>query len=85
MIERAIAADVHFAWVAAGEGTKEPRLHDWAYREPADIDAGEYDEGKTGLWTRGLLIRRNIADGDLVFFTTWCPAGIDIDILGSVD
>jgi len=22
-----------------------------------------------GLWTRGLLIRRHIADGDLAFFT----------------
>ena len=29
----------------------------------------------SGLWTRGLLIRRNIADGELAFFTTWCPAG----------
>ncbi|HZC56832.1 MAG TPA: hypothetical protein VE396_12450 [Xanthobacteraceae bacterium] len=27
----------------------------------------------TGKWTRGLLIRRNIADGDLAFFSTWCP------------
>jgi len=26
-----------------------------------------------GLWTRGLLIRRRIADGDLAFFTTWWP------------
>ena len=24
------------------------------------------------LWTRGLLIRRHITDGDLAFFTTWC-------------
>ncbi len=30
------------------------------------------------LWTRGLLIRRNIRDGDLAFFSTWCPAGTDI-------
>ncbi|MGY4281330.1 transposase [Bradyrhizobium sp. LM2.7] len=28
-----------------------------------------------GLWTRGLLIRRRIADDDLAFFTTWCPSG----------
>ena len=28
-----------------------------------------------GMWTRGLLIRRHIADGDLAFFTIWCPAG----------
>ena len=75
------------AWtrLSAGEGTKGPRLHDWAYCELADMDAGEYDEGKTGLWTRGLLIRRNIADGDLAFFTTWCPAGTNIDILVKVE
>ena len=24
------------------------------------------------LWTRGLLIRRNIANGDLAYFSTWC-------------
>ena len=38
-----------------------------------------------GLWTRGLLIRRNIADGDLAYFTTWCPAGTSIDTLVSVE
>lgn len=75
------------AWtrLSAGEGTKGSRLHDWAYCELADMDAGEFDEGKTGLWTRGLLIRRNIADGDLAFFTTWCPAGTNIDILVKVE
>jgi putative transposase len=31
----------------------------------ADLEAGEFNEKKHGLWTRGLLIRRNIADGDL--------------------
>ena len=58
---------------SAGEGTKGARLHDWAYLELADLDAAEYNEERSGLWTRGLLIRRNIADGDLAFFTTWCP------------
>ena len=63
------------AWrrLSAGEGTKGPRLHDWAYLELADLDAGEYNSTLTGEWTRGLLIRRNIADGDLAFFSTWCP------------
>jgi SRSO17 transposase len=70
---------------SAGEGTKGPRLHDWAYRELADLEAGEYDETRSGLWTRGLLIRRNIADGDLAFFTTWCPAGTGIDTLVKVE
>src|ERR1019366_3348688 len=75
------------AWkrLSAGEGTKGPRLHDWAYCELADLDADEYDETRSGLWTRGLLIRRNIADGDLAFFTTWCPAGTSIDTLVKVE
>ncbi len=61
------------------------RFHDWAYCELADLEADEYDETKSGLWTRGLLIRRNISDGDLVFFTTWCPAGTGIQALVSVE
>src|SRR5258708_19837465 len=61
--------------LAAGEGTKGARLHDWAYCELADRDAAEYDDERIGLWTRGLLIRRNIVDGDMAFFSTWCPAG----------
>jgi len=31
------------------------------------------------------LIRRNISDGDLAFFTTWCPAGTGIQTLVSVE
>lgn len=64
------------AWrrTSAGEGTKGPRLHDWAYLELADLDAGEYSDTLTGPWTRGLLIRRSIADpAELAFFSTWCP------------
>jgi hypothetical protein len=38
-----------------------------------------------GLWTRGLLIRRNLAEGDLAFFTTWCPAGTPIAALVAVE
>jgi SRSO17 transposase len=71
--------------LSAGDGTKGPRLHDWAYCELADIDAGEYDETRSGLWTRGLLIRRNIADGDLAFFTTWAPAGTGIETLVKIE
>ena len=46
------------AWqrLSAGEGTKGARLHDWAYLELADLDAAEYDEAGSGLWTRGLLM-----------------------------
>src|ERR1700722_4884415 len=71
--------------LSAGEGTKGARLHDWAYCELADLDAAEYDDQRTGLWTRGLLIRRNIADGDLAFFSTWCPVGTSIETLVKVE
>src|SRR5436305_10552288 len=69
------------AWrrLSAGEGTKGPRLHDWAYLELADLEAAEYEDGRTGLWTRGLLVRRPIADGERGYFTTWCPAGTAIE------
>jgi SRSO17 transposase len=83
-----IARDIEpGAWqrLSAGEGTKGARLHDWAYCELADLDADEYDENQSGLWTRGLLIRRNISDGDLAFFTTWCPAGTGIQTLVAVE
>ena len=71
--------------LSAGEGTKGVRLHDWAYCELADLDAAEYDKDRSGLWTRGLLIRRNIADGDWAFFSTWCPAGTSLAALVRVE
>jgi SRSO17 transposase len=71
--------------LSAGNGTKGARLYDWAYLELADLEADEYNEDLTGLWTRGLLIRRSIADGDLAFFSTWCPAGTPIEILVQVE
>lgn len=75
------------AWqrLSAGDGTKGERLHDWAYLELADLDAGDYGDALTGLWTRGLLIRRTIADGDLAFFSTWCPKDTSIETLVRVE
>jgi SRSO17 transposase len=75
------------AWcrLSAGVGSKGERLFDWAYLELADLDAGEYNESLSGLWTRGLLIRRTIADGDLAFFATWCPAGTGMETLAAVE
>lgn len=75
------------AWqrLSAGDGTKGARLHDWVYLKLADLDAADYDEDRSGIWTRGLLIRRNIADGELAFFTTWSPAGTGIDTLIRVE
>ena len=71
--------------LSAGEGTKGPRLYDWAYLEPADLDAADYDANRSGLWTRGLLIRRTIIDGELAFFSTWCPAETPIETLVRVE
>ena len=75
------------AWqrLSAGDGTKGTRLHDWIYCELADLDAAEYDDTRTGLWTRGLLIRRNIADGDMAFFSTRCPTRTGIEMLVKVE
>jgi len=75
------------AWqrLSAGDGTKGERLSDWAYCELADLDAAEYAEERTGLWTRGLLIRRSLDDGECAFFSTWCPAGTAIATLVAVE
>lgn len=75
------------AWrrLSAGTGSKGERLFDWAYLELADLEAAEYNETLSGLWTRGLLIRRNIADGELAFFATWCPAGTPVAVLVTVE
>jgi len=75
------------AWrrLSAGEGTKGARLHDWAYLELADLDADEFNPALSGTWTRGLLIRRDIADGGCAYFSTWCPAGTAIETLVAVE
>ena len=71
--------------LSAGAGTKGPRLHDWCYLELADLEGEDSNHHSQVLWTRGLLIRRNIANGDLAYFTTWCPAGTSIKTLVSVE
>ena len=84
----AIAEDLDpSAWqrLSAGIGSKGERLYTWAYCELADLEAGEYDESHSGLWTRGLLIRRSLTDGELAFFSTWCPAGTPISMLVAVE
>jgi SRSO17 transposase len=75
------------AWqrLSAGEGTQGARLYDWAYLELADLGADGYNPGLSGTWTRGLLIRRSIADNDLAYFTTWCPAGTSMETLVGVE
>src|SRR5690349_3140433 len=83
-IARALPAS---AWrrLSAGEGTKGARLYDWAYLELADLEAAEDDNSLTGLWTRGLLVRRSIADGECAYFTTWCPAGTTTETLVKIE
>src|SRR5215208_326119 len=75
------------AWrrLSARAGAKGERLFDWAYLELADLEAAEYNQTLAGLWTRGLLIRRNLADGILAFFATWCPAGTAMETLVAVE
>jgi SRSO17 transposase len=75
------------AWqrLSAGAGAKGPRLDDWASCELADLEAAEYHPDRSGLWTRGLLIRRTIADGELAFFSTWCPAGTTRETLVRIE
>jgi len=53
--------------------------------ERAGPDANEYNELRSGLWTRGLLIRRNVNGGNLAFLTTWCPAGTRIEALVAIE
>ncbi|WP_271591189.1 IS701 family transposase [Bradyrhizobium sp. CCBAU 65884] len=60
-------------------GTTEP-ISSWA-----DLDVSEYNDDLAGEWTRGLLIRRNIADGSLAFFSSWCPKGTSMQKLVSVE
>ena len=75
------------AWrrLSARLGTKGERRHDWAYLELADLEGDELSPSAKRLWTRGLLIRRHIADGELAYFTTWCPAGTSIEALVAVE
>ena len=64
---------------SVGTGTKRPRVYDWAHVALADLGApAEGCSGSHGLWTRGLLIRRSIADGACAFFATGCPAGTGV-------
>ncbi|MFL5338277.1 MAG: IS701 family transposase, partial [Geminicoccaceae bacterium] len=51
----------------------------------ADLEADEFNAALSGTWTRGLLIRRNLADGERAYFSTWCPAGTPIETLVAVE
>jgi SRSO17 transposase len=83
-IARALPAS---AWtrLSAGDGTKGPRLYDWAYLELADLEAEEVGCPEPGTWTRGLLVRRSLSDASLAYFTAWCPAGTLLEALVGVE
>ena len=49
----------------------------------ADLDAADFGAAFSGAWTRGLLIRRNIADD--AFFSTWCPQGTAMETLARIE
>jgi len=54
--------------LSAGEGTKGPRLYDWAYAPCRGARAG---------WEKGLLVRRKLDEPDeLAFYLTLAPEGI---------
>lgn len=76
------------AWarLPAGQGTKGPRLYDWAYLELAHLGPGTISgpEG-LGTWTRGLLVRRVLGDGALAYFAIWCPKGTPLATLALVE
>jgi SRSO17 transposase len=72
--------------LSAGEGTKGARLYDWAYLELADLAGDEVGyAGSPEVWTRGMLIRRSLADQSLAFFSTWCPMGTPVEVLVHVE
>jgi SRSO17 transposase len=59
--------------LSAGDGAKGPRLYDWAYKSYPALRAG---------WSRGLLVRRSIAEPDkLTYYLTFAPEGTPVSTL----
>src|SRR5206468_2725322 len=60
--------------LSAGEGTKGPRLYDWAFLP--------YRGGAPAGWAKGLLVRRELDEPDeLAFHLTLAPGGTDLATL----
>ncbi len=67
--ERTAACVAATDWhrLSAGDGAKGPRLYDGAYQSYPSLQAG---------WSRGLLVRRSIAEPDkLTYYLTFAPEG----------
>ena len=75
------------AWVSlsAGHGTKGERQYDWLWCPLAELNGADYTAGDGRAWIRGLLVRRNPTDGDLAYFTVWCPTGTTLEKLVQVE
>lgn len=58
--------------LGAGDGSKGPRLYDWACLPFRGAPEG---------WRKGLLIRRRLGDGDLTFYFTFAPDATTLDQL----
>jgi SRSO17 transposase len=60
--------------LSAGEGSKGPRLYDWAY--------APYRGGAPAGWEKGLLVRRKLDEPDeTAFYLTLAPEGTDLATL----
>jgi len=57
----------------------------WCYLELADLEGGHDQPPGDALWTRGLLIRRHVGDGEFAFFSTWCRKGTPMATLVGVE
>lgn len=61
---------------SAGDGAKGPRWYDWAYKAYPSLRDG---------WSRGLLVRRSIAEPDrLTYYLTFAPEGTPVATLARV-
>ncbi|GAB3477860.1 hypothetical protein GCM10027398_33230 [Azotobacter salinestris] len=92
MIERAIAANTPFAWVAADSVNGVNHLETALRRAGKGYVLGVKGThavkawiDRPGLWTRGLLIRRRLVDGELAYFATWAPIGTSLEKLAWVE
>src|SRR3954462_4375179 len=64
--------------LSAGEGSKGPRLYDWAYLP--------YRGGAPAGWAKGLLVRRKLDEPDeMAFHLTLAPEGTDLATLVRVE
>ncbi len=63
--------------LSAGDGSKGPRLYDWA-RIPLACEKKEAD------WEYWLLVRRSITDGERAFYAVFAPAQTSLETLVSV-